>query len=164
MFLKQSNLLRVTLYQQRKQHMASLLRSLESKASLILSQKESELAKGRKRIMELEACLRREEEQRKTWQRIARENEAMAVSLNRILEQVRDPCLSSTGASTPDADAAALCSGHPLAVEESREGMGMGLCKTCGSRYSRVPLLPAGISAPACSARPSSTPAPSLDP
>ncbi|XP_026665230.1 E3 ubiquitin-protein ligase BOI-like [Phoenix dactylifera] len=138
----QSNLLRAALHQQRKQHMASLLRSLESKSSILLSQKEGELVKARKRIMEVEACLRRAEEERETWQRIARENEAMAVSLNRILEQVREPCLSSTGDSSPDADAAVSCSGHPWAVEEPKVENGMGLCKVCGSRSSRVLLLP----------------------
>ncbi|XP_019705477.2 BOI-related E3 ubiquitin-protein ligase 1 [Elaeis guineensis] len=138
----QSNQFRATLYQQRKQHMASLLLRLESKASLLLGQKESELMNARKRIMEVEARLRRVEEERETWQRIARENEAMAVSLNRSLEKVREPCLSSTGASSPDADTSASCSGHPLALKEPREGMRMGLCKSCGSRYSRVLLLP----------------------
>ncbi|KAG1354156.1 E3 ubiquitin-protein ligase BOI [Cocos nucifera] len=138
----QSNQLRATLYQQRKHHMASLLRRLESKASFLLSQKESELAKARKRMMEVEARLRRAEEERETWQRIARENEAIALSLNRILEQVQEPCLSSTGASSPDADASASRSSHPLAVKEPREGTRMDLCKACGSRYSRVLLLP----------------------
>ncbi|KAG1361966.1 E3 ubiquitin-protein ligase BOI [Cocos nucifera] len=140
--LLQSNRLRAALHLQRKQHTASLLRSLESKTSFFLMQKESELAEARKRTVELEACLKRAEEERETWQRIAKENEAIAASLNNALEQVREPCFSSTGGSSPRAEAAASCSGHPLAMEEARAVMGMGLCKACGSRESRVLLLP----------------------
>ncbi|XP_008809449.1 E3 ubiquitin-protein ligase BOI-like [Phoenix dactylifera] len=138
----QSNRLRAALHLQRKQHMASLLRSLKSKASFLLSQKESELTKARKRTMELEACLRRAEEERETWRRIARENEALAMSLNHTLDQVREPCFSSTGGFSTEVEAVASCSGDPLAVEEPRAGMGMGLCKACGSRELRVLLLP----------------------
>ncbi|XP_010911797.1 E3 ubiquitin-protein ligase BOI [Elaeis guineensis] len=141
--LLQSNRLRAALHLQRKQHTASLLRRLESKTSFLLIQKESELARARKRTVELEACLKRAEEERETWQRIAKEKEAIAVGLNHALEQVCQPCFSSTGGSSPEVEAAtASCSGHPLAMEEPRAVMGMGLCKACGSRESRVLLLP----------------------
>lgn len=81
-----------------------------------------ELAEARERIMELEVSLGRAREERETWQMIARGHEAMVASLKQTLEQLREP---STG-SSPDVDDTVSCTGHPLAVEEPREGTGDG--------------------------------------
>ncbi|XP_008784234.1 uncharacterized protein LOC103703229 [Phoenix dactylifera] len=113
-----------------RQHTLSLLQSDESMTSFLLS----ELLMARDRMMELESRLKRAEEERETWQRIAREHEAMIASL----EQLREPSVGSS----PAAGDAVSCTGHPLAVEEPREGTGMGLFKACGSPDSHVLPLP----------------------
>ncbi|KAF8410406.1 hypothetical protein HHK36_002935 [Tetracentron sinense] len=147
----QSERLRSILQEQRKQHLAILLRRLESKTSSLLRQKEEEIAKAAKKTMELEDCLRRAEIEKQTWQRVAKENEAMAIALNNTLEQIREEaCCFSSGAE----DAESCCDFSPalnrqdkeeetrVARDEEEEETRKMACKGCNSQRSCVLFLP----------------------
>ncbi|MQM18102.1 hypothetical protein Taro_051087 [Colocasia esculenta] len=152
----QTERLRVTLQQQMKEHLVSLMRKLESKASSLLRQKDEDLVRANKRAAELEEYLRQAEAEGQTWQRIARENEAMALSLRSTLEQVGDnACLSTVGgafAAAAICDAAASCcasSSTPpgpnggAKQEEGEQGLAeTGRCRGCGSQGSCMLFMP----------------------
>ncbi|KAK8626717.1 hypothetical protein V6N13_134350 [Hibiscus sabdariffa] len=89
-FIKSQNeSLRLLLQQQRKQQVAAMAKKLESKASLFLVQKETELAKAANKTMELQNLVNKLEMENQEWRRVAQENEAMVVSLNNMLEQLQ---------------------------------------------------------------------------
>ncbi|KAG9442755.1 hypothetical protein H6P81_018609 [Aristolochia fimbriata] len=141
----QNQRLMTTLQQQRKEQLLWLIRRLESKATTLLQQKEEDILKASKRTAELEECLRKVQMENETWQRIARENEAMALALNNTLEQVRESaCCSSSAAD----DAESCCdSPWPPALmgrkeEEAAVVDEKMVCKACNSRPSCVLLLP----------------------
>ncbi|RRT61451.1 hypothetical protein B296_00020481 [Ensete ventricosum] len=136
LFLRQqSDTLVAELRQQAKRHTAAMVRSLQSKASFLLGQREEELAKANKVGLELELRLKSAEEDRARWQIVAMENEAIAIALHNTLEQVREPCLSTTNG-VPTEEAAA---------PEATAGMSsttLGRCRVCGHRDACVVLLP----------------------
>ncbi|KAG2703140.1 hypothetical protein I3843_06G115600 [Carya illinoinensis] len=143
----QNERLRLVLQEQRNQHVAGLLKKIESKTSVLLRQKDEEIAKAVNRTMELEVFLRRLEAENQAWQRVAQENEAMVASLNNTLEQVleRSPCGINNGAE--DAESCCDVDRNPEQYEEeeeekqNREGLYM-LCKSCNIRGSCVLFLP----------------------
>ncbi|KAG2703138.1 hypothetical protein I3760_06G123500 [Carya illinoinensis] len=137
--IQQNERLRLVLQEQRNQHVAGLLKKIESKTSVLLRQKDEEIAKAVNRTMELEVFLRRLEAENQAWQRVAQENEAMVASLNNTLEQVleRSPCGINNGAE--DAESCCDVDRNPEQYEEeeeekqNREGLYM-LCKSCNIR------------------------------
>ncbi|KAB1207512.1 putative BOI-related E3 ubiquitin-protein ligase 3 [Morella rubra] len=146
----QNERLRVVLQQQRKQQLAGLLKKIESKTLTLLRQKDEEIARAANRTMELEDFLRRLEAENEAWQRVAQENEAMVVSLNNTIEQLKEsaPCGFNNGAE----DAESCCDVNTEREEqeeaeenrgryevEQREGM---VCKSCNHRSSCVLFLP----------------------
>uniref|UniRef100_A0A1D1Z670 Baculoviral IAP repeat-containing protein 7-B n=1 Tax=Anthurium amnicola TaxID=1678845 RepID=A0A1D1Z670_9ARAE len=149
----QSERLRVALQQQMKEHLVSLMRRLESRASGLLRQKDEDLARASKKTAELEEYLKRAEAEGQTWQRIAMENEAMALSLKNTLDRVRDnACLSSAAAALALGDDAASCcdsSSAPSGPDgggrgaEPDQGEGQaGRCRGCGSQDSCMLFMP----------------------
>uniref|UniRef100_A0A1J3J761 BOI-related E3 ubiquitin-protein ligase 2 n=2 Tax=Noccaea caerulescens TaxID=107243 RepID=A0A1J3J761_NOCCA len=60
---------------QRKQRMEMILSKMETKALVLMTQKEEEMSKALSKNMELEDLLRKMEMENQTWQRMARENE-----------------------------------------------------------------------------------------
>lgn len=136
--------------QQRKQQLAGLLKKIESKTLTLLRQKDEEIARAANRTMELEDFLRRLEAENEAWQRVAQENEAMVVSLNNTIEQLKEsaPCGFNNGAE----DAESCCDVNTEREEqeeaeenrgwyavEQREGM---VCKSCNHQSSCVLFLP----------------------
>ncbi|RZS18422.1 hypothetical protein BHM03_00050683 [Ensete ventricosum] len=122
-----SDTLVAELRQQAKRHTAAMVRSLQSKASFLLGQREEALAKANKVGLELELRLKSAEEDRARWQIVAMEKEAIAIALHNTLEQVREPCLSTTNG-VPTEEAAA---------PEATAGMSsttLGRCRVCGHR------------------------------
>ncbi|KAF3434714.1 hypothetical protein FNV43_RR21799 [Rhamnella rubrinervis] len=154
----QNERLRLVLQEQRKQQIETLLKKIESKTTALLRQKDEEMAQGAKRAMELEDLLRKMEMENQSWKRVAQEKEAMVVSLNNTLEQMRERascCLNNNGAE----DAESCCDveerentedeeeeeeGDSSYVEQKRlkkKGAKM-VCRGCNSRSSCVLFLP----------------------
>ncbi|GFS36564.1 SBP (S-ribonuclease binding protein) family protein [Actinidia rufa] len=108
------------------------------------------LAKARKRTSELEDFMRRIEIESQTWQRMARENEAIVASLNNTIKQIRENQFFSNVVE----DAESCCddrgeregeTGENRGHEE-RENRGENsrkmVCKSCNYRNSCVVFLP----------------------
>ncbi|XP_028765446.1 uncharacterized protein LOC114723418 [Neltuma alba] len=90
MLLSQNERLRQALQHQRKEQVAFLLSALESKSLSLVRQKENDLTQAKRKSTELEDCLRKAEMESEAWQRVAKQKEAMIVSLTNTLEQVRE--------------------------------------------------------------------------
>ena len=88
----------MALQEQRKQQLALMLKKVEEKATMLLRQKDEEIANARNRTMQLEEFTRKMEVESQAWQRQAAENEAMVVSLSNKLQQLREQarCLNSS--------------------------------------------------------------------
>lgn len=136
----------MALQEQRKQHLASIIKSCESKAQFLLQQKDEEIAKGLNRTMELEQLLKGIEAENQTWERVAKEHEAIITSMNKTMEQLQEVAASQyrNGNGGGVEDAESCCDigylDHAKA-EESKEN-GQMRCKICNSRSSCVILLP----------------------
>ncbi|KAI7981588.1 putative BOI-related E3 ubiquitin-protein ligase 3 [Camellia lanceoleosa] len=73
-----------------------ILRKYKPKTVVLLKQKDEEIAKAMNRAMELEDFLRKMEIKNQTWQRVAKENESVVVSLNSTIKQLREnKCLAN---------------------------------------------------------------------
>lgn len=160
LYLKQNEKLRLVLQEQRKQQVGTLLKKIESKATALLRQKDEEIARGVKRTMELQDLLKKLETENQTWMRAAQEKEAMVVSLNSTLEQMREraSCCPTNGAAE---DAESCCDveereNTAAAEDEEEEGDSSDVeqrrlkkkakttmvCRGCNSRSSCVLFLP----------------------
>ncbi|KAJ9186427.1 hypothetical protein P3X46_002000 [Hevea brasiliensis] len=136
----QNERLRSALQEQTRQQLAILLKSVESKAISLMRQKEEDLARATRETMELEACLRKAEMERESWQRVAGENEAMVIDLSNTLEQVRERLfLGSTRSQDTESFSCHSCEGEQ---EEDNSTKKMACCKVCNSRASCVLFLP----------------------
>ncbi|XP_010265999.1 PREDICTED: probable BOI-related E3 ubiquitin-protein ligase 3 [Nelumbo nucifera] len=156
----QNERLRSALQEQTKQQLAILLSRIESKTISLMRQKDEDIAKAAKKTVELEGCLKRVEMENQAWQRIAKEKEAMVITLTKTLQQVRENvCWFSSG--TEDADS---CCDFSYAFNNNRGGAAGGYrdeetgqamsrteeeeqtkkmtCKACNSRGSCVLFLP----------------------
>ncbi|WMV51639.1 hypothetical protein MTR67_045024 [Solanum verrucosum] len=130
----QNERLRLALQEQRKQQVALILRNYESKTHLLLKQKDEEIAKAANRSKELEDFLKRIEMENQTWQRIANENEAIVVSLNNTIEQLRENACFQSG------DAESCCDVQP--IEDKVQSSIRMMCKRCNSSKSCMVFLP----------------------
>lgn len=144
--LKQLEKMRFALQEQRKQQVALLLNRLESKTMALMRQKEEDLERARKKLMELEDWLRNREMENQRWQRVATENEAMVQYLNKKLEQVREThILLGNGAEDAESyggGSGPIDRGEDEGGEEVREQRKRMACKRCNSRTSCFLLLP----------------------
>lgn len=131
----QNEKLRWVLNEQKKQQLALIWRKYESKVEFLVKHKDEEIAKAENRRRELEEFLKKMEIENQAWQRIANENEAIVISLNHTIEQLRESgyCLSTNGE-----DAESCCDVHEEEEEETRKM----ICKSCNSRFSCMIFLP----------------------
>ncbi|KAL3621392.1 hypothetical protein CASFOL_036304 [Castilleja foliolosa] len=127
----QNERLRMALQEQRKQYLSQIMKKYESKFRFLINQKDEQIEKAAKRTIELQGYLNRLEMESQTWQRVARENEAMAASLNSTIERMRETAAANNAAD----DAESCC----CLGEEKIE---IGACKSCGCREARVIMLP----------------------
>ncbi|XP_009621213.1 BOI-related E3 ubiquitin-protein ligase 1-like [Nicotiana tomentosiformis] len=134
----QKERLRLIIEEQRKKQMALILRKYESKAQYLLKQKDEEIAKAANRTRELQDFLKRMEIEKQTWQRMAKEKEAMVMSLNITMEQLRESACSSTNNRGTAEDAESCC--H--VADEQEYGHQKMMCKSCKSRKSCMIFLP----------------------
>lgn len=154
----QNERLRLLLQEQRKQQYEVLVKKIESKASFLLRQKDEEIVKARNKTMELQNMLKKLEMENQAWQRVAQENEAMVVSLNNRLEQVREEqasCRFNNG--VDDAESCCECEDNNEGImetkgfaavdssnqrQEEQEEKTTMVCKCCYCRNSSVLFLP----------------------
>ena len=139
----------MALQEQGKIEAALILSKCESKALVLLNQKDKEIAKVMKRQTELEDFIRRTEIESKKWQILAKENEAIVASLNNTIEQIiENQCFSNVVK-----DAESFCDmidnrgereGETrLDERENREHRERKMvCKSCNFRNSCVVFLP----------------------
>ncbi|KAL3613943.1 hypothetical protein CASFOL_042017 [Castilleja foliolosa] len=125
----QNERLRIALQEQRKQQISALMAKYESKIQFLLTQKEEEIEIAAKRSIELQGFLKKMEIESQTWQRLARENEAMAASLSSTIERLRE-----TAAVNNAADDAESCDGG--------EQTARMVCKSCNYREACVIMVP----------------------
>ncbi|KAK7352018.1 hypothetical protein VNO80_17433 [Phaseolus coccineus] len=86
----QNEKLRVLLQEQRKQHMAELLKKMELNALHLLKQKDEEIVQATNKTTELKEFLRRLEVEKESWRKVAEEKEAMVLCLHNNLEQMKE--------------------------------------------------------------------------
>lgn len=157
----QNERLRLLLQEQRKQQVAALLKKIEPKFYVLLRQKDEEIAKATSKTMELQNLLKKLETESQAWQRVAQENEAMVMSLNNTLEQVREQASCFNNGAD---DAESCCEvNRETEAEENRGFAGLfsdrgqkqdeartrkttttttRVCKCCNCRSSCVLFLP----------------------
>lgn len=137
----------MALREQGKQQIATLMKKIELKTAIMLRQKEEEIAKAAKKTMELEIFLRKLETENQLWQGIAQENEAVAMSLNNTLDQMREKasnsfddaesCCDMNSAAAADDEEIPACS-----VSEQGKKQSKMICRGCSCRNSTVIFLP----------------------
>lgn len=140
--------------EQKRQQLALSLKKVESKALPLFKQKDEEIAQAAKRTVELEDFLKRLEVENQTWQRVAQENEAMIISLNNTIEQLRESGYSCLNNNNDTGDAESCCdmrsrveeiTGHGFVQEDDVDDISRKMvmvCKGCNSRNSCVLFLP----------------------
>lgn len=160
----QNERLKLALREQRKQQLALMLKKVEEKVTILLRQKDEEIANARNRTMELEEFTRKMEVESQAWQRQAAENEAMVVSLSNKLEQLREQaCCLTSSIGLEDAESCFHGDEYPCSrgnkEEEDEEETGetsretgerqkkkkkmmMMVCKVCDSRNACILFLP----------------------
>ncbi|KAL2254889.1 probable BOI-related E3 ubiquitin-protein ligase 2 [Sesamum indicum] len=132
----QNERLRLALQEQRKQQIALFMKKYESKIQFLIKQKEEEIARAAKKSMELQDFLKRMEAENQTWQRVARENEAMVASLNSTIERLRE----AVGNAAEDAES--CCVEEEKKTQTWVENASKMVCRCCNSRNSCVIMLP----------------------
>lgn len=140
----QNERLRLVLNEQRKQQLALIWRKYEAKVQFLLKQKGEEIARAANRTKELEDFLQKMEIENQTWQKIAQDNEAVVISLNNTIEQLRESgayCLTSAnGAAVEDAESCCdFGDDNENGEEEQTRKM---KCKRCNSRKMCMIFLP----------------------
>ncbi|KAM3376800.1 putative BOI-related E3 ubiquitin-protein ligase 2 [Capsicum galapagoense] len=137
----QNEKLRWVLNEQKKKQLALIWRKYETKLLFLLKQKDEEIDKAANRTKELEEYLKKIEMENEAWQRIANENEAIVVSLNNTIEQLKESgyFLSTNGGVEEDAES--CCDVHHDDDEEQNTTRKM-ICKSCNSRFSCMVFLP----------------------
>ncbi|XP_038888285.1 probable BOI-related E3 ubiquitin-protein ligase 2 [Benincasa hispida] len=150
----QNESLRMALREQGKQQIAALMKKIELKTAIMLRQKEEEIAKATKKTMELEIFLRKLETENQLWQRIAQENEAMAMSLNNTLDQMREKVsnsyddaesccdMNSAAAAAEQIPARNRGAAECCSVSEQGKMKNKMICRSCNLRNSTVIFLP----------------------
>ncbi|KAK4757186.1 hypothetical protein SAY87_007313 [Trapa incisa] len=147
----QNERLRLVVQECRKRQMAELLRVIESKTQMLMNQKDQEIALAAQKTAELQELLARLEVDNEAWRRLAEENQAMVVSLNNTLEELRVDRVCST--STPSESYFVVNGVATACRPELEEGSGengvmvetataVGYCRGCGSREATVLILP----------------------
>lgn len=129
--------------------MVELLRRIESKTQMLMTQKDQEIAQATRKTAELQEFLARLEMETDAWRRLAEENRAMVASLNNTLEELRRDRACST--SSPSETCFQVRNNRGERQVDEQEGTGenavvaeavVSACKGCGSRAASVLFLP----------------------
>ncbi|KAJ8766976.1 hypothetical protein K2173_012451 [Erythroxylum novogranatense] len=152
-FRLQDERLRLLLEDQRKRQVALLCKSLEQKVLPFIKLRDEQIVQATKRKMELEDRLKRLEMDNMEWQRAAQEKEAMIVSLNNTIEQLKvnaaddaesccDMDYNRVVDETEQNRGLVSDDYYCIGGEEGRAEQIMMLCKVCNSRNSCILFLP----------------------
>ncbi|QCE16918.1 hypothetical protein DEO72_LG11g3937 [Vigna unguiculata] len=133
----QNEKLRVLLQEQRKQHMAELLKKMELNALHLLRQKDEEIVEATKRTRELKEFLRRLEVEKESWRKVAEENEAMVLCLHNNLEQMKERAVHRMTSE----DAESCCDDNVGITISMGEGTGTGEKRVWRGISVRVKLV-----------------------
>ncbi|KAL3539090.1 hypothetical protein ACH5RR_002456 [Cinchona calisaya] len=139
LFYLQNERLRLALQEQWKQQIVFLLKNYEAKAQFLLQLKDEEIATAMSRTIELEDLVKKMETENQMWQRVAKENEEIIISLNNTMDQLREGALSGGG--NYGVEDAGSCCEILMDREQTREQKHQ-TCRMCNSRSSCVILLP----------------------
>nr|KYP68314.1 hypothetical protein KK1_021935 [Cajanus cajan] len=137
-----------------KQEVRALLKMLECRSLHVLSKKDEEIAQAVKKKLDLEEYLIRLEAENRKWQKMAQENETMALSLYKTLEEMTERgYFLNNGVVASDAVSFCGETGRKEEIQEEAtrenrveccgefEEIRM-LCKSCHSRRSCFLFLP----------------------
>ncbi|CAI9769029.1 unnamed protein product [Fraxinus pennsylvanica] len=131
----QNRRLRLDLQELRKQQMSYFLKKSELNMQFLLKQKDEEIARAVNRAMELENFVKRMVIENQMWQRVAKDNEAMVMSLKNTIEHLREsPNVAE--------DAESRCDIIEYVEENGEQKMSNMVCQSCNSRNSSVIILP----------------------
>ncbi|CAM8987239.1 unnamed protein product [Rhodiola kirilowii] len=131
----QSERLRLILRGQRRREVAELLKKLDARTSLLLKQKDVEIARASNRTSQLESLIIRLQKENETWQHIATQNELHVLNINNTIRQLQE---NMKAAVVEDAESCCDENGSPA---ENLNMMKM-VCRMCGSREVGVVFLP----------------------
>ncbi|GMH17856.1 hypothetical protein Nepgr_019697 [Nepenthes gracilis] len=137
--------LKLAVQEQRKQQLSSLLRNLEAKATILVRQKDEEIAQARKRTVDLEDLVRKMELENQMWQRVAAESEATIASLSNTLDRMRDKACRLSSADDAESccvEGAGENRGDEALETAQYEGGRNMICRICNSMNSCVLFLP----------------------
>lgn len=139
-------------FQEHRRQQTILLKKYESEAQIILGQKDEEIAKAANRARELNDFLQRMESENQAWQRLAKEKEAIIVTLNNTITQLREKaCLACNGVddeesccdiiinNTTTAETETETVRRTVAGHESEHNTRKMICKICNN--SRNPCV-----------------------
>ncbi|KAK4258483.1 hypothetical protein QN277_004926 [Acacia crassicarpa] len=139
--------LSMKLQEQRKQQMATVLNAVKFNMLNLMSQKDEDIAHAAKKRMELENLLNRVEAENQAWRRAASEGEAMILSLNNSLEEMKDK--AECGFNNVWADEAESCWDESEEDyrqmdddEQRKREMASCACRSCKYGRSCVLFLP----------------------
>lgn len=150
----QNERLRWLVHEQSKRQIESMTRKIELRVQILLRQKDEEIAQAARKAADLEELLRKLEAEGQEWQRVARENEAMATSMSNALEQLKDSaccrtsssCSSNGNVGEDDAESCCRLTTNANSNRESRKpgisDKGAGICRSCNARESSVLFMP----------------------
>lgn len=128
----------MALQEQRKHQTALFMKKYESKIQFLIKQKNEEIAKAANRTMELQDFLKRMEIENQTWQRVAKENEAMVASLNCTIQRLRETASNAA----EDAESCCCLEGEKETAETWDQETRKMVCRCCNSRNACVIMLP----------------------
>ncbi|KAG8377951.1 hypothetical protein BUALT_Bualt08G0087200 [Buddleja alternifolia] len=130
----ESKRLRRSILQEEARQQAVLLQIYESRIKTLMLQKDEELIVARSKTRDLEGLLNSAEMEAKSWEKKARESEAIVVDLNNRLNRVAQG----------NDDAASFCgsSNLELKIGDDDDEENMKGCKLCHARRSCVVFFP----------------------
>ncbi|CAM8899341.1 unnamed protein product [Rhodiola kirilowii] len=146
--LSQTERLKLILREQTKREISEPLRKIESRASVILNQKNEEIARALNRTSQLDSLLVKLQTENLTWQQIAKQNELHAIN---IIQQLQNYGAVHGGDAVVEPEAhfnynnAAAVEDTESCCDGQQSGLNSGtrrVCKACCTREINVVLLP----------------------
>uniref|UniRef100_A0A7N0TCA7 RING-type domain-containing protein n=1 Tax=Kalanchoe fedtschenkoi TaxID=63787 RepID=A0A7N0TCA7_KALFE len=119
--ISQYETLRLTVHEQMKRDLASILNRIQANSRRMLNQKDEEIRKARNRAAQLELILLKAQTEQQQWQKRALDTESQLTRLNNTIDQMRH---------NEEGDAESCCDAGERA------------CRSCGIQEARVVLLP----------------------
>ncbi|KAL9691998.1 hypothetical protein QQ045_012428 [Rhodiola kirilowii] len=142
--LSQTERLKLILREQTKRQISELLRRIESRARVLLNQKDEELAIALNRTSQLDSLLVKLQTENLTWQQIAKQNELHAITLTNTIQQLQHSAAVAEPETRFNYNNAAAVEDTESCCDGQQSGLNSGtrVCKACCAREINVVLLP----------------------